>query len=103
MFASTVLSSIYESIKNLINPNRPAFDLECQLSNSRNAINFLMVDNESLKTENAIISKDYWDLVKEHNKLLNDYEESKKHDEWLNDMLLENSEFTDREEVTAVA
>ena len=39
----------------------------------------------------------------DYKKLQADYDELKKHDEWLNDMLLENSEFTERSDVTAVA
>lgn len=50
------------------------------------------LDYDELKKENASLKRDFWDLAKIHNQLKNDYDELKKHDDWLNDMLLDGSE-----------
>jgi chaperonin cofactor prefoldin len=62
-------------------------------------LNFMLLEQQEnanidsdLQKENESLKRDFWDLAKSHNQLKNDYDELKKHDDWLNDMLLDGSE-----------
>jgi chaperonin cofactor prefoldin len=74
-------------IDDLIEDNKALRSVNKLISRELSAL-----EHGDLQKENETLKRDFWDLAKTHNQLKNDYDELKKHDDWLNDMLLDGSE-----------